>query len=131
MATSTRTVHFKFDSSESIRDYLVRDEELQLNLSKMNGNVSDQMLCPVVLEGLPQQFENFVTVFEYSHELNSFLDLKRVLLNFDSESNLKSMNQCSSSHFCKDLKCFKCGKFGHKQAQMSVENCCDRFLRIW
>ena len=112
-----KLTNLKLDSSESIRDYLVRAEELQLNLSEVNENVSDQMLCSVVLKGLPQQFANFVTVFKFSHELKSFLDLKRDLLNFDSESNLKGTDQGSSSHFSKDVKCFKCGKFGHKQAQ--------------
>ena len=112
-----KLTNLKLDSSESIRDYLVRAEELQLNLSEVNENVSDQMLCSVVLKGLPQQFANFVTVFKFSHELKSFLDLKRDLLNFDSESNLKGTDQGSSSHFSKDVKCFKCGKFGYKQAQ--------------
>ena len=75
------------------------------------------MLCSVVLKGLPKQFAKFVTVFKYSHELKSFLSLKRDLLSFDCESNLKSTVQGSSSHFNNDVKCFKCAKFGHKQAQ--------------
>ena len=83
----------------------------------MNENESDQLLCSGVLKGLPQQFANFVTVFEHWGKLKSSLVLKRDLLNFDSESNLKSRDQCSSSHFSKDVTCFKCGKFGHKQAQ--------------
>ena len=83
----------------------------------MNENVSDQMLCSVVFEVLPQQFANFVRVLKYSHELKSFPEFKRNLLSFDSESNLNSMTQGSSLHFSKDVKCFKCGKFGHKQAQ--------------
>ena len=43
--------------------------------------------------------------------------MKRDLLNFYSESNLKGTDQGFSSHFSKDLKCFKCRKFGHKQGQ--------------
>ena len=112
-----KLTNLKLVSSERIRDYLVRAEELELNLSEVNENVSDQMLCSVVLKGLPQQFAKFVTVFKFSHELKFFLDLKRDLLNFDSESNLKGTDEGSSSHFSKDVKCFKCGKFGHKQAQ--------------
>ena len=75
------------------------------------------MLCSVVLKGLPQQFANFVTVFKCLLKVKSFLVLKRDLLNFDSESNLKSKDQGSSSHISKDVKYFKRGKFGHKQAQ--------------
>ena len=112
-----KLTNLNFDSSESICDCLVRTEELQLNLSEVNKNVSDRMFCLIVLKCLPQQIANFVTVFKFSHELKSFLDLKRDLLNFDSESNLKGTDQGSSSHLSKDVKCFKCGKFGLKQAQ--------------
>ena len=68
----------------------------------------------------------------YSHELKSFLDLKRDLLSFDSGSNLKSTDQGPSSHFSIDVKYFKRGKSGHKQAKCrsKTENCCDRLLRM-
>ena len=39
-----------------------------------------------------------------------FLDLKRDLLNFDCEYNLKSTDHASSSQFNKVVKCFKYGK---------------------
>ena len=55
--------NLKLDVNESIRDYLVRAEELQLNLTDVGENVSDHMLCSVVLKGLPQTFSHFVTVF--------------------------------------------------------------------
>ena len=71
-STFHKLTNLKLDSSESIRDYLVRAEELQLNLSEVNENVNDQMLCSVVLKGHPQQFANFVTVFKYWHALKSF-----------------------------------------------------------
>ena len=107
----------KLNSSESIRDCLVSADELQLNLSDVNGIKFDPMLCSVVLKGLPQQFANFDTVFKYSHELKTFRNLKKDLLNCDSDSILKSTGKGSSSQFSEAVKCFKCGKFDHKQAQ--------------
>ena len=91
------------------------------------------MLSSVVLKGLPQHFTSFATVFKYSHELKSFLDLKRDLVNVDSESlkilKPKSTDQGSGLHSSKDMKCFKCGKIGHKQAQCRSKTvaiiCCE------
>ena len=119
-----KLTNLELDSSEKIRDYLVRAEEHQLYVSDVNENVSDQMVCSVVLNGLPQQFSNVVTVSKYSHEPKSFLEVKRDLFNIDSESNLKSTDQGSSSHFSKDVKCFKRGKFG-----LSKRNVGQKLLR--
>ena len=55
------------NSQEIMRDYLMRAEELQLNLSDVRENVSNQILCSVVLEGLPNSFASFVTVFKFLH----------------------------------------------------------------
>ena len=104
-------------SQESMRDYLIRAEELQLNLTDVGENVSDQMLCSVVLKGLPNSFARFVTVFKFSHESKTFADLKRDLLNFDSECCRGQPEQGTSSHFTKDVNCFKCGNLGHRQSE--------------
>ena len=109
--------NLKMYSQESMRDYLMRAEELQLNLIDVGENVSDQMLCSVVLKGLPNSFASFVTVFKFSHEAKTFADLKRDLFNFDSDSCRSQPEQGTSSHFTKDVKCFKCGKLGHRQSE--------------
>ena len=112
-----KLTNLKMYSQESMRDYLMRAEELQLNLTDVGENVSDQMLCSVVLKGLPNSFANFVTVFKFSYEAKTFADLKRDLLNFDSDSCRGQPEQGTSSHFTKDVKCFKCGKLGHRQSE--------------
>ena len=58
-----------------MRDFLMRAEELQLNLTDVGENFSDQMLCSVVVRGLPKSFASFVTVFKFSHEAKTFADL--------------------------------------------------------
>ena len=91
----------RMNSQKSMRDYLMRVEELQLKLTAVGENVSDQMLCSVVLKGLPNSFASFVTVtvFKFSHEAKTFADLKRDLLNFDSDSCRGQNDQGTSSHF--------------------------------
>ena len=66
---------------------------------------------------LPNSFASLVTVFKFSHEAKFFADLKRDLLNFDSDSCRGQPEQGTSSHFIKDVKCFKCGKLGHQQSE--------------
>ena len=86
-------------SQESMRDYLMEAEELQLTLIDVGENVSDQMLCSVVLKGLLNRFASFVTVFKFSHEAKTVADLKRDLSNFDSDSCRGQPEQETSSHF--------------------------------
>ena len=116
-----KLTNLKMYSQESMRDYLMRAEELQLNLTDVGENVSDQMLCSVVLKGLPNSFASFVTVFKFSHEAKTFADLKRDLLNFDSDSCRGQPEQGTN---------FMCGKLGHRQsecrAKVSVIVCYER-----
>ena len=71
-----KLTNIRLNSQESMRDYLMRAEKLQLNLTDVGENVSEQMLCSVVLKGLPNSFASFVTVFKFSHVAKTFADLK-------------------------------------------------------
>ena len=109
----------------------MRAEELQLRLTDVGENVSDQMLSSVVLKGLPNSFASFVTVFKFSHEAETLADLKRDLLNFDSDSCRSQTDQGRSSHFTKDVKCFNCGKIGHRQNELQSKIVCHSVLQMW
>ena len=113
---------------ESMRDYLIGAEELQLNLTDVGENASDQMLRSVVLNGSPNSFASSVTVFKLSHEAKTLADPKQDLSKIDSDSCRGQNDQGTNSHFTKDVRCFKCGKIGHGQSECRAS---ARVLRMW
>ena len=66
-------------------DYLTRAEEIHYNLEQVNEGVSEKMLISIILKGLPKQCEIFPTIAKFSREEKSLDELKRDLVNFDSE----------------------------------------------
>jgi len=114
-----KLTNLKLLSGESILDYLTRAEDLQLELDTVKEAVSDQMLCSVVLKGLPRDYENFSTIFKFSGEkAKDFATLKRDLINFANDRAGNRCNEKSSSFVSTQkppTKCFKCGKLGHKK----------------
>jgi len=77
--------NLRLKSTESVNDYLTRAEDLQLDLANVNESVSEQMLCSVVLKGLPKEYDNFSTIFKFSTEQKGFNVLKRDLINFAND----------------------------------------------
>ena len=75
----------KKNSNETVIDYLTRADEIQNNLEQVNEGVSEKMLISVFLTGLPKQFETFSTIAKFSRDEKSLEELKRDLVNFDSE----------------------------------------------
>ena len=118
---SNNLTNLRMNSRESIRDSLMRTEELQPNRTDVGKNVSDQMLCSVVLKSLPNSFASLVTVFKFSHEARIFADLKRDLWNFDSDRCRGQTDQGTSSHSTEEAKCFKCGRIGHRQSEWRAD----------
>ena len=66
-------------------DYLTRAEEIQYNLKQVNEGVSEKMLISIILKGLPKQLEIFSTIAKFSRDEKSLVELKKDLMNFDSE----------------------------------------------
>ena len=64
---------------------MTRAEEIQHNLEQVNEGVSEKMLNSIILKGLPKQFEIFATIAKFSRDEKSLDELKRDLVNFDSE----------------------------------------------
>ena len=91
-------------------DYLTRAEEIQYNLDQVNEGVSEKMLISIILKGFPKQFETFSTIAKFSRDEKSLDELKRDLMNFDSERQVIEKEHAFNSE---NRVCFKCHKRGH------------------
>ena len=104
----------KKNSNETVIDYLTRAEEIQYNLEQVNEEVSDKMLISIFLKGLPKQFKTFSTIAKFSRDEKSLDELKRDLVNFDSERQVIEKEHAFNSE---NRVCFKCQKRGHVSKQ--------------
>ena len=77
------------DNKNLIED-ITRAEELQNNLKQVNEGLSDKMVTSILLKGLPNEFDPFVTLAKYSSGNKSLDELKRDVINFDTERRIKS-----------------------------------------
>lgn len=114
--------NLKLEASETVAQYLIRAEDMKLSLSEVGETISDQMLCSVVLKGLPRDFASFVTVVNYGNSATTFTSLKRDLLNYSNDIN---HNVSSSSFYSggqSSAKCFTCRKPGHQKANCPEKN---------
>ena len=87
--------NLKLEVGETVANYLIRTDDMKLSLSEVGETISDQMMCSVVLKGLPPSFSNFVTVVNYGSSTTTFATLKRDLVNFSNDINYSA----SSSSF--------------------------------
>ena len=63
---------------ESVVDYITRAEELQSNLREVDEQVSELMLISIILKGLTDDFDNFVSICKFSNDEKSWIVLKEV-----------------------------------------------------
>ena len=73
------------------------------------------MFTLILLKGLPNEFDNFVTLVKYGSEDKSLDELKQDLINIDTERRIESdRKSASESVFLTNQKrCHNCNKFGH------------------
>ena len=74
--------NLKLEASESIKDYILRSENLQMNLQEAGEGISEKMMIAMLLKGLPKEFDNFTTVVNFSKDAKSLDEIKRDLSNF-------------------------------------------------
>ena len=100
---------------ESLIEYITRAEELQYNLNQVNEGLSEKMFTSILLKGLPNEFDNFVTLSKYGSEDISLDELKRDLINFDTERRIEvdRKNASESVFLTKQKRCHNCNTLGH------------------
>ena len=64
----TRLTGIKMESNEAVTDYLIRAEEMQMDLHEVGEHMSDSMFKAIVLKGLPREYDNIVTLFNHDEE---------------------------------------------------------------
>ena len=63
-------------------DYLTRAEYVSKQLGRASEKVSENMLTPLVLKGLPSEYDYFKTVHDCSKDKASFAEVKKAIKKF-------------------------------------------------
>ena len=124
--------------NEAVIDYLIRAEDLSSSLDQAGEKISETLLISVVLKGLPDSFDYFKTVHDFSKTKASFSDVEKALKNFansqkDANSSGGSFALVSEVSRGRDGgrgssrgsskfsgACFRGGKPGHRKNQCQV-----------
>ena len=100
--------------SENITEFICRAEACQYELKQVGEAVTEKMLVAMVLKGLPREYETFVTLVKFSCESKSLDEIKRDLINFESDRKMKIKGDVSDSVLYVGkptrIKCYKCNE---------------------
>ena len=127
--------------TEEMTDSLIRDENLSSSLEVAGEKISEKLLVSVVLKRLPDSYEYFKTVHDFSKTPTPFPDLKKALKNIADSQKLKNCGNSSNTKSEAALsvsrdnskkvsgKCFRCNKSGHMKSSCTVKQCsfCKKF----
>ena len=121
--------------TEEMTDYLIRAETLSSSLEVAGEKILEKLLVSVFLKGLPDRYEYFKTVHDFSKTPTPFSDLKKALKNFADSQKLKDCGNSSNTKSEAALfvsrdnskkfsgKCFHCNKSGHMKSSYTVKQC--------
>ena len=127
--------------TEEMTDYLIRAETFSSSLEVAGEKISEKFLVSVVHKGLPDSYEYFETVHNFSKTPTPFSDLKKALKKFAESQKLKDCRKSSNTKSEAALfvsrdnskkfssKCFRCNKSGHMKSSCTVKQCsiCKKF----
>lgn len=107
----------RMDNGEAMDDYLLRAEDLQMELVDAGEKVSESMFKAMVLKGLPREYDHVATVINYGIE-KDWAETRQDLKNFYNDRRPAPTQALFSGNVGK--KCYGCSKLGHIKA-----NCPD------
>ena len=99
-------------ANESVVDYITRPEELQYNLNEVDEVLSEKMFVSIIPKGLPKEFNTFCTLVKLSKDDRSLNEIKKSLLNFESDHR-NEKEETEHSFISRTKTCFRCNKTGH------------------
>ena len=105
-------------TDESVTDYFLRAEKAATALKNAGEVISDGLLIAMSLKGLPQTYSAFTTVITQKDDM-TFVQFKAALKSYEETEKSRQSNSSSSvmSSAVKPIKCYLCGKEGHKKPE--------------
>ncbi|KAK3876711.1 hypothetical protein Pcinc_018523 [Petrolisthes cinctipes] len=124
----TELTSLKMEGNESVTDYLIKAEKAATSLKSANEVIIDSLLVAMVLKGLPPSYKTFATVVTQREKEWTFMEFKVQLRSYEetekackphkkSENNDHTVMKANSRESTSNLKCFVCGRPGHKSFQ--------------
>lgn len=129
-------IHARASDDKPISDYLDNFSDIVEKLTELGIEIQDEVLCIILLCSLPATYENFVIAIESRDTLPTFDNVKSKIaeesLRRDSNKNdqVPGENAENSAFYTHQkqnnpkpnfrktkIKCYNCGKFGHKSFQ--------------
>ena len=125
----TNLCNLKLSLSDGLTEYVSRAERLATSLKTAGEGVSDSLLIAMVMKGLPQSYNNFVTVVTQSSKVYAFSEFKAAVRNFaeNEKSRYANFSSTASNSTSFDrvmklkefsskkttVKCYGCKQEGH------------------
>ncbi|XP_068228310.1 uncharacterized protein [Palaemon carinicauda] len=126
---------------ECVTDYFLRAEAASTSLKSAGETISDSLLIAMVLKGLPEEFTPFNTVVMQKDTESTFPEFKSLLRSYEESlrsreahrPDVKSENvlkvnykknpdyQCGGSASGSSVRCYSCGKTGHKSFECKLK----------
>ena len=124
----TELTSLKKSGTETVTDYMLRAEGAATSLKNAGEQISDSLLVAMCLKGLPDEYQAFSTVIAQSDKVTSFSEFKVALKSFEESQICRSVNNSASnimtvkSNDNKNVKCYNCGRLGHKKYQCNSKS---------
>ena len=139
IALYTELTTLKMGQTETVTDYVIRAETAANALKMAGETISDSLLIAMVLKGLTEEFETFVTVIGQQKQPGTFAEFKIALRNCEEQERSRRRE---NSHIMKvsspagngQIRCFSCGEMGHKSFECSNKSSDrneEKFRRRW
>ena len=121
-----KSTNLRIEYSETVGEYLTRAEEYQYELKQVGEEVTEKILTSLIMKGMPEEFDIYVTLVKFSKEKKGFDELKKGLVNFESDRRNESKYNHSESALYSGarqfvVECFKCHQVGHKMSDCKRE----------